>query len=53
MGENGWDESYHMFVDIPNDVIKRWAVLDNETLEMQGEDGEGTTIDHDEPFVIM
>ena len=53
MGANGWDESFHMLVDIPNDVVKRWAVLDNETLEMQGEDGEGTTIDHDEPFVIM
>ena len=53
MGENGFDESFHMLVDIPNDVVKRWAVLDNETIEMQGEVGEGTTIDHDEPFVIM
>ena len=53
MSKNGFDEAFHMLVDIPNDVVKRWGVLDNTTMEMLGELGEGTTIDHDEPFVIM
>ena len=41
-----------MLVDVPNDVVQRWGVVDNETLERQGEAGEGTTIDVEEPFVI-
>ena len=53
MGQNGFDEGFHMMVDIPNDVVKRWGVLNNQTMEMQGVLGEGTTIDHDEPFVIV
>ena len=49
---NGFDEAFHMLVDVPNDVVQRWGVVDNETLELQGEAGEGTTIDVEEPFVI-
>ena len=49
---NGFDEAFHMLVDVPNDVVQRWGVVDNETLELQGEVGEGTTIDVEEPFVI-
>ena len=39
-------------VDIKNEVVQRWAVLNNETQEILGEPGEGTSIDFDEPFVI-
>ena len=51
--QNGFDESFHILVDIPNDVIKRWGVVDNVTEETHGNDGDGTTIDFDEPFVFM
>ena len=27
-------------------------MFENETMDLQGENDEGTTIDHDEPFVI-
>ena len=40
-------------MDIPNDVIKRWGVVDNVTEEIHGNDADGTTVDFDEPFVIM
>ena len=30
----------------------RWGVVDNVTQELQGEPGEGTTVDFEEPFVI-
>ena len=39
-------------VDIKNEVVQRWAVVNNETQEILGEPGEGTSIDLDEPFVI-
>ena len=37
-------------VDIKNEVVQRWAVVNNETQEILGEPGEGTSIDLDEPF---
>ena len=33
-------------------MISRWGVFENVTQETQGFAGEGTSIDHDEPFVI-
>ena len=48
----GLDESFHIAVDIKNDVITRWAVAENITQEVQGRPGEGTSIDFDEPFVM-
>ena len=30
----------------------RWGVVNNVTQELQGEPGEGTTVDFEEPFVI-
>ena len=48
----GLDESFHIAVDIQSDVITRWAVAENITQEVQGRQGEGTSIDFDEPFVM-
>ena len=49
---DGIDEAFHVMVDIKNEVVQRWAVFNNETQEILGEPGEGTSIDFDEPFVI-
>ena len=49
---DGIDEAFHVVVDIRNEVVQRWAVVNNETKEILGEPGEGTNIDFDEPFVI-
>ena len=49
---DGLDESFHIAVDIQQDVITRWAVAENITQEVQGKQGEGTSIDFDEPFVM-
>ena len=46
------DESFHILIDIANDVITRWGVFENVTQELLGQPGEGTSIDFDEPFVI-
>ena len=49
----GIDEAFHIMVDIKDEVVQRWAVFNNdETQEILGEPGEGTSIDFDEPFVI-
>lgn len=48
----GLDESFHILIDIKRDMISRWGVFENVTQETQGFAGEGTSIDHDEPFVI-
>ena len=38
----------------PNqDVIRRWVVIDGEQLAFEGEPGEGTTVDTDEPFFLI
>ena len=49
---DGIDEAFHIMVDIKNEVVQRWAVVNNETQETLGEPGEGTSIDFEEPFVI-
>ena len=49
---DGIDEAFHIVFDIKNEVVQRWAVVNNETQEILGEPGEGTSIDLDEPFVI-
>ena len=49
---DGINEAFHIVVDIKNEVVQRWAVVNNETQEILGEPGEGTSIDLDEPFVI-
>ena len=49
---NGTDEAFHLSVDLDQEYIRRWAVQDNLTEDIQGEPGEGTTIDRDEPFMM-
>ena len=48
----GIDEAFHIMVDIKDEVVQRWAVFNNETQEILGKPGEGTSIDFDEPFVV-
>ena len=48
----GIDEALHVQFDVKNEVVYRWSVLDNETQEIFGTEGEGTSIDLEEPFVI-
>ena len=50
MFQNGFDEAIHILADIDNDVIIRWAKINNETVDYQ-DDGT-TTIDFEEPFVL-
>ena len=47
-------EALHIKLGILEDVVWRWAVL-NDTIgpiENVGEEGDGTTIDFDEPFLL-
>ena len=39
-------------MDLANDVINRWVDLNSTILGLQGELGEGTTVDLDEPFLL-
>ena len=41
-----------MEFDVKAEVVRRWSVLDNVTGEIFGTEGEGTSIDLEEPFVI-
>ena len=45
-------EALHVKVGVVEDVVWRWAVLTNVPIENVGVDGDGTTIDFDEPFTI-
>ena len=49
---NGTDEAFHLCVDLEQEFIKRWGVHNNLTEDVQGEPGEGSTIDTDEPFMM-
>ena len=49
---NGSDEALHIKVDVNENVVLRWSFYDNSTQEPQGEPGDGTSIDLEEPFVI-
>ena len=49
---DGIDEALHVQFDVKNEVVYRWSVLDNVTQESFGTEGEGTSIDLEEPFVI-
>ena len=48
----GLYEAFHVRVDADNEVVTRWGVALNVTQGEQGQPGEGTTIDRDEPFVL-
>ena len=41
-----------MQLDVEQEFIERWGVSGNITMGLQGERGDGTTIDKDEPFII-
>ena len=48
-------EALHIKIGVVEDVVWRWAVpavLTNVSVENVGFDGDGTTIDFDEPFII-
>lgn len=34
------------------DVMKRWVEVDGDKVGFEGESGEGTTVDTDEPFTL-
>ena len=45
--------SSHTFsLELEEEYIRRWGVLDNVTEDLQGQPGDGTTIDREEPFII-
>ena len=48
----GLDEAFQVRIDTDRQVVSRWGVMENITQGEQGEPGEGTTIDRDEPFVL-
>ena len=50
--ENGFDEALHIILHIEEKYIERYGVYDNVTTEKLGKPGDGTSIDHDEPFVM-
>ena len=50
--DNSNYEAFHFKIDVENDVIQRWGVVDNVTENLMGSRLEGTTIDFDEPFMI-
>lgn len=49
---DGLDEAFHVVVDKADNFLERWGIKDNITVERQGEPGDGTSIDYDEPFVM-
>ena len=48
----GLDEAFHVEVDVKSEAVYRWSVLGNVTQEVFGSQGDGTSIDLEEPFVI-
>jgi hypothetical protein len=46
------DEALHVTVGVEEEVVRRWGVINGSSVGLQGEAGEGTTIDIEEPFVI-
>ena len=49
---DGIDEALHVEFDVKAEVVRRWAVNENVTGEIFGTEGDGTSIDLEEPFVI-
>ena len=49
-GPNG-TEALHIKIGVVEDVVWRWAVLATE-VGHAGAEGDGTTVDYDEPFVM-
>ena len=49
----GKEEAFHVYIDIENNFIGRWGVIDEEETKMDGDPEDGTTIGFDEPFVLV
>ena len=45
-------EAFHVLVDPVQEFIQRWAVTEENPVDVAGEPGDGTTIDLDEPFLL-
>ena len=50
--EDGFDEAFHIVLNISFNYIERWGVFENVSTEHLGQPGDGTSIDYDEPFVM-
>ena len=50
-GPNG-TEALHVKIGVVEDVVWRWAVVTDVAVDNVGTEGDGTTIDFDEPFMI-
>ena len=46
------DEAFHVMIGLEEETVWRWGVNNGTTEGQQGEAGEGTTIDAEEPFVL-
>jgi hypothetical protein len=50
---NGTDEAFHLRINVDSEYVERWANVQNATVGRAGEAGDGTSVDRDEPFVLM
>ena len=48
----GLDEAFHVEIDVKKEAVYRWSILGNVTQDVFGTEGEGTSVDLEEPFVI-
>ena len=48
----GTEEAFHLRIHPDQEYIERWGVASNVTLGQAGGEGDGTTIDRDEPFIV-
>ena len=48
----GSEEAFHVRIHADLEYIERWGVASNVTLGQAGGEGDGTTIDRDEPFIV-
>ena len=46
-------EALHVKIGVLEDAVWRWAVPTNVTVGTVGAEGDGNSIDFDEPFIIM
>ena len=50
---NGTDEAFHLRINVDSEYVERWANVQNATVGRAGEAEDGTSVDRDEPFVLM
>ena len=49
---NGTNEALHFRINISGKFLERWGNFEGKEKQRQGEPGDGTTIDFDEPFIV-